>query len=223
MQHDRRHIDAAGDQAGDHAGRERPPRARHLGAAGLDRIHVLIGVERPVRSGVPVADRLAVAVEVIEQVAPAQVEVGDPEPRSHVARQQLRLGPVREQQPLTGMASVPAAVVRPQLDDPAPGSLARSGRREVKHQPGAAGGARRQRRGQGARGVQDQHVAGPEQLGQLVEVAVVEPARGRVGHEHQHAVAAQAALLGRAVRLAQLFGRGRQRAQAGTSTSSLAR
>ena len=163
------------------------------------------------------------AIEVIEQVAPAQVEVGDPEPRSHVARQQLRLGPVREQQPLAGMASVPAAVVRPQLDDPAPGSLARSGRREMKHQPGATGGARRQRRGQGARGVQDQHVAGPEQIGQLVEVAVVEPARGRVGHEHQHAVAAQAALLGRAVRLAQLFGRGRQRAQAGTSTSSLAR
>ena len=45
----------------------------------------------------------------------------------------------------------------------------------------------------------------------------------RVGDEHQHAVARDAALLGGTVRLAQLAGRQRERDQAGTSTISPAR
>ena len=48
VEHHRGDVHAAGHQPRDHLGRERPPGARHLGAAGFDPVHILVGGERPV-------------------------------------------------------------------------------------------------------------------------------------------------------------------------------
>ncbi len=66
VQHERRDADALGDEARDELGCERPPRARHLRAARLARVHVLVHVERPVARDVAVADRPAVHREIRE-------------------------------------------------------------------------------------------------------------------------------------------------------------
>ena len=50
MEHDRRDEHAAGDEPRDQLGRERPAGARHLGAAGLERVDVLVRLERPRRA-----------------------------------------------------------------------------------------------------------------------------------------------------------------------------
>ena len=80
VEHERRDRDAAGDEAGDELGGERPPGAGHLGAAVLQREHGLVVAQGPGPGHVAVADRLAVRVQVGDDVAPPEVERGDPEP-----------------------------------------------------------------------------------------------------------------------------------------------
>ena len=223
VQEDRHHVDAARHQARDRLRREGPARARHLGAAGLVRIDVLVGAERPVAGRVAVADRAPVGLEVLDQVTTAEPQVGHPEPRAEMTGEQLHLAAGGELQALAGVAAAPAPVARSQLDDPSSRLLAGRGRREVKEHAGAAGRAGRQRRGQRAGGVHDEDVGRAEQLGQLVEVAVMERAVRGVRDEHQHAVPADAPLLRRPLGLAQLGRRRGRDDHAASSTSSAAR
>ena len=76
-----------------------------------------------------------------------------------------------------------------------------------------------ERRWQGGRCVDHQHVAGLEQAGKVGEAVVGELA-ARAGHEQPHVVAAEAALLGRRTRLG---GLGEGEAHAGAGASSRAR
>ena len=138
-------------------------------------------------------------------------------------REQLRLRARGELQALAGVAAAPAPVARAQLDDPASRLLAGRGRREMKEHACAARRASRQRRGQRAGGVDDEDVGRAEQLGELVEVAVMQQAVPGVRDEHEHAVAGEAAQLRRPLGLTQL-GRGNGRDDhAASSTSSAAR
>ena len=79
MERDRGDQDAACDQLGHHLGGEGPGGARHLGAARLEREDRLVGVERPLGRDVPVADRAAVAVQVLLE-GRAELEPGEGQP-----------------------------------------------------------------------------------------------------------------------------------------------
>ena len=81
MQRHRSDEDAAGDEPRDQLGRERPPGTRHLGAAGLVCVDVLIRRQRPATGHVAVADRLPVLGEIgLERSR--QVEPREPQARA---------------------------------------------------------------------------------------------------------------------------------------------
>ena len=201
MQRDRGEEDAARDELRHQLGRERPGRARHLGAAGVQGEDRLVRVEWELRTDVAVADRVAVPVEVLLERC-SELEPSDHQaPLAGVGRDELDPAAVGQletcpdrRRPQRG--SLPGS----QLERP---GLSRELGREMQLerlplQPGGKG------RGQRRRGVDHEQVARPEDRGQVAEGAVREGAVGACRDEERDVVAPPAANLGRLGRVAEL-------------------
>ena len=104
--------------------------ARHLGAAGLDRVDVLIRRERPAPRHVAVADRLPVLFEVgLERQR--EVETRQPQPDAGVRRENPGRPAAGELELLVDGDAAERRVPAAELDDPeAFGILVARGRRE---------------------------------------------------------------------------------------------
>ena len=117
VQHQRRHVDPGGHQLCHQLGRERPARARHLGAAGLVRVDRLVAIQRPRAARVPVADRLPVARQVVRARSPA----GAAPPATACLRRGAAAAPPwrrPEQQHVALGSALEALVGSAQLDQP---------------------------------------------------------------------------------------------------------
>ncbi len=224
VQDERSHADALRDEARDELGRERTPRARHLRTARLARVHVLIGVERPVPRDVPVANRPSVYREIGEQRR-GKVERANPHAcRSIEARRQvheatgdqLQRAPRRFVEPRLGRAAVRTA----QLDQP---QVGRQPLREVNDEGRAVFAHRVERRRECPRGVDHNEVAFVEEGRKVVRVRVHEPQITSVRHHHPDGVTRDAPCFRRLGRLPHHDFRRRRRGHDRTSASSLAR
>jgi hypothetical protein len=202
VQRDRRDPDSIGDEPCHELGCEPACRARHLGAAGIDRERGLVRLDRPTQLGAAVADRVAVAGEIVEQGG-GESRHGNPESGRTVLREpahELERAPAVEPDAVAGprspvgQAAGPAG--SPKLNHP-PGAVAVGQRgREVGHAPVVGA----DRRGHRRRRVDDEQVTGFDEVGQLAERGVDEFAGVLVRDEHPDLVAREPAFLGRGVR-----------------------
>ena len=187
------------DESRDELGRERPACARHLGAARLARVHVLVHVERPVVRHVSVANRTTVHRQVRQQRL-REIERRHPQPRRGLeARRELHGAAADEPQRRA------RRFVEPRLR-----SHRRRGgaaRRARVRPAGAARGARTSgvpsspsastRGGERARRVDDDEVTLVEELRQVVRVRVHDAQVAAVGDHHPHRVTRDATRFGR--------------------------
>ena len=129
--------------------------------------------------------------EVLEQRGGQPQARGPQPPAAEVGRQQLGLAAAGERDPLPGAAAAMAGVALAQLDHPAlvavvrPWAPRRLGERRGEVHAQAAGAF--ERRGEGRGGVDDEQVAGLEQIGEVEEAVVADP-RAR-GDQHADVVA----------------------------------
>ena len=175
VQDDRRHRDALRRQRGEHRRGERAPGARHLRAAGLGRDRPsgrpTAGARRA-RSGSGSAHRGGPGRPAAARAAPAgrprgaPGQVGRLERRAPAARQVAATSPARP--PRKG--SAPARSSTTQRSSPAPGSGVE--RRSSSAVPSVR--ARGQRGRQRGRRVDDQQVAGAQEVGQIARPRVNE-------------------------------------------------
>ncbi len=216
VEHDRGDGDAAVLERLEHPRAERPAGARHLGAAGLVGEDGLIVGQRPRGRRVPVADRPAVAGQVVEHRLAEPQARGPQAPAAEVRGEQLQLGAAGQRQALAGTATAVRSGAVAELDDPAlvavvrPAAPGRLGERRGEMHPEAVPAL--DRRGEGRGGVDDEQVARLEQVGEVEEGGVAD-ARAR-RHEHAHPVAL-GRRLGRLQPLGQL--EGERRAHAGAT------
>ena len=195
MQQDRRDRDSVSHEVDDDLGRERSRRARHLGATGFGAEDLLIRGERPRVRGVSVADRLAVAGQVVEHGA-VQVWRRDP--------QAARAGEAFEQRDVSATRKIDVTgdvVVErrrrvvdrlPCLDQPQPPwQLGR----EVDPDRSSVACRRCDRGGHRRRRVHDDEVAGRDMAGEVGERGVHDSI-GPVRDEQAHIVTPAAADLG---------------------------
>ena len=158
-------ADALGHEPGDDLGRERPAGARHLGAARLGGVDVLVGAQRPRSLDVAVADRPAVDGQPGQRPL-GQAEPGDPQAAGVAVRRRRASSDApaaereRRRRRRTGPALGGASGRPAQLDDPAVGVQLG---REVHDERGAVGGDGVERGRDRARGVDDDEVAGLEE------------------------------------------------------------
>ena len=144
VQHQRRHVDPGGHQLRDQLRRERPPGARHLGASGRVGVHRLVALERPGLRGVGVADRLAVAGQVVRHGG-GQLQLCQPEPAARVALEQHGGAAAGQQQHVPLAAAVGSARRR------GAARRARHQRRRRARARTGAGAGRARRRGRESR------------------------------------------------------------------------
>ena len=148
------------DEPRDQLARERPAGARRLGAARLERVDVLVGLERPLARHVAVADRPAVAAQVaVERLAAARARRARAGGRPRRARGCAPRAAVRQREALAGARrrlkrSAPQLA---QLDQPAGRAGAGVESRSSSAVPSRA--ARGDGRGKLRRGVDDEQVA----------------------------------------------------------------
>ena len=162
MQHDRCDEDAAGNEPCDQVCRERPAGARHLGAAGLHCVDVLVGRERPRPWHVPVANRMPVLGKV-ERRRPVKVEACKPQPRARIRGEDLGRCTSGEDEALAGVDAAERLIAGAQLHDPEPVGIAapRRGRKPKLELGSVCSHGRHSRRKRG-RGVDDDEVTGGE-------------------------------------------------------------
>ena len=189
VQRERREQHAARRQLCHQLAGERPRRARHLGAAGVDREDRLVGVDRPLPWRVAIADRMPVAAQVVvDRLTEREAREGEAA-AAEVGREQLCLRAARKLEPgavsgSLGRQELGAA----QLHDPVGCSCAVAGparRREVQQQVLAVQPCR-QRRGQRGRGVHHEQVAGPQEAPDLAEAGMHQAAVRAGCHEQPH-------------------------------------
>ena len=120
MQHDRRDEYPARDEPGDQLRRERASGARHLRAAGLVRVHVLVRGERPRTPHVAVADRRSRARRGTRRVAAEAPSAPARGAHPHAARGSSRTrrpaGRVARRPPERRRAGRPSAARRSRTD-----------------------------------------------------------------------------------------------------------
>ena len=225
VQRDRGDEHAAGDEPRDQLRRERPAGARHLGAAGLERVDVLVGRERPAARHVAVADRLPVLREVgLER--PRQVEPGEPEPDAGVGGEDPRRRRRREASSRSPASTPPngASPRRSSTIQKRSGSRSRRGRREPQLELGRRPRASPARAaGSVAEVLTTSRSPGARNCGRSRKRPwTMLPVRA-VGDEQADAVAGEPARLGRLVRLEAGGRTSTQRAHAETPTRSRAR
>ena len=239
MQHERRDLDAAGEQVIEHPLRERAAGARHLGAARLVGEDGLEVAQRARAGDVAVGDRAPVLGEVAVERR-GEVERGDPQPPGReVGRDQLRRPTGGQREALPGAGRAEARAGTSQLDDP-PRSARRfdavAGRgehppsrrldgtrhrgREVEVDGSAVRARGGERGGDGGGGVDDEQVARAQLGGQVAEAVVDEREPVALGDEQAHLVALEPARLGRRARLVGGCQRERERGAHARDSSS---
>ena len=98
-------------------GGERPAGARHLGAAGLERVHVLVRRQGPATGHVAVANRMPVRGQIrLERLS--DIEAREPEPDARVRSEDPGEATVRQSQPVTDVNPTERPALGPKLDDP---------------------------------------------------------------------------------------------------------
>ena len=210
-----RDPDATRHQFGDQLGCERPPGARHLGATGRARVHVLVGLERPASGHVAVADRLAVTRQVLLDAPPAASKRASiSRVPSRVGRDQLEPRLPGQLQPLAGAASGrPRAVGASELNHPPARRRAGGPRGEV-HSGGRTVGAPApfRRRAALPETFTTSTSPGSRSLGQLREASVRDRA-GRSPCHQQHEPRRGAGRAPRAARAPRALSAARRRAR----------
>ncbi len=117
MQRDGGDEHALGDEPGDQLGGERPAGARHLGAAGLERVHVLVRGQGPATGHVAVANRMPVRGQIrLERLS--DIEAREPEPDARVRSEDPGEATVGQSQPVTDVNPTERPALGPKLDDP---------------------------------------------------------------------------------------------------------
>ena len=143
VQRERRDDHAFRDEPRDELVRERASRARHLGAAGVQREDRLVVVQRPVAIGVRVADRSAVLGEVAlaSRCAPVSMSASHRRAPARYGASSVAVALAWQRERLPRARAGEARAAAAQLDDPA---VRR--RRRSPASRGAAAGPRRSRR-----------------------------------------------------------------------------
>ena len=164
VQDDRGDERAAGDEPRDQLRGERASGTRHLRAAGLVCVHVLVRGERPPSAHVAVADRAPVLAEVISQWT-WKLQASEPEAGTGVRCQDRRGRARRQREALSDLGGTERLVARAQLHVPESIRIAAfRRRREVERERGAVGARCAHRGGERRRRVHDEQVARLQEL-----------------------------------------------------------
>ena len=188
VQHDRRDEHAPVTSRVISSGRERAPGAGHLGAAGLGGVDGLVGGQRPASRHVAVADRVPVLGEVGRD-RPAAGRVARP----RAAERRTRRGSVRSHRQEARARRPPSTAPngwspsRSSTIQSVSGSRPGAGVESRSSSCDAVGASRGHRRRQRGRRVDDEEVAGREELRQVAEASVGDAARPPGGDEQAHA------------------------------------
>ena len=177
MQHERGEPDALGHQPGDHLGRERAARARHLGAARFGGVDVLVRAQRPRSLDVAVADGPAVDGQPGQRPAAAAASRATqrrPASPYGVVQRERRARPERERRRRRRTGPALAWCGRPAARSSTTQRSAVELGREVDDERGAVGGDGVERGRDRARRVHDDEVARLEERRQQRERAVHE-------------------------------------------------